>query len=794
MRIPKLHRLTASHALLAGAVLAVVAGLVVSTGRAPEAPGDRSQAAADLAAALGQALAAELATLRTAVEQAQPAAALASADPRALGTTEAKLGRAHPDVMRVWLLPPGFDRPDYASHPPLTYASLSLVQRSEQTRGPVPPEAQMLGTDQAQIALPVAVRASDGALAGHVLFSLNPAAVRRTLDGVPWPGGYAEIVQPVGTNEVVALASRGTPGSAGPASALDLPGTGWRLRYTPAAAPGGVPTGGIPGGWLVVGGGALLLGAGALYYLRQRRPAPRRAGRVPPVVTTASTDTVHERPSATVAREESLGPPPLPSVEEISAVEAAEATAEPEAQHRLVEPPPASIFLAYDIRGLVGETLAVDSARALGLAIGSEAHARGQQTLVVGRDGRLSSPELSIALVEGLVQSGRDVIDLGQVPTPVVYFASDFLETHSGVVVTASHNPPAYNGFKVFLGDEPLALGALTALRDRLVRGELTSGQGSVQSFDISAEYIRRVTEDIPAAVGSPFTLVVDCANGVAGDLAPRLYRALGHDVVELNCAVDGTFPGHDPDPTQPENLIDLSRAVREHNAHLGFAFDGDGDRLVVVDGQGRTVWPDRLLMLLASDILPRHPGATVLCDVKCTARLGRLVESLGGKTEMWRSGHSLMKARIRETGSVLAGEGSGHLYIRDRWYGFDDALYAGARVLEILRARGEAPTAVFEPLLAGKATAEIRIPMPAEQAAALLQRLSAEAFPGARATTRDGLRVDYPDRWGLVRASNTTPHLTLRFEGDDEGALARIQAEFRRALLAVEPRLALPF
>jgi phosphomannomutase/phosphoglucomutase len=315
------------------------------------------------------------------------------------------------------------------------------------------------------------------------------------------------------------------------------------------------------------------------------------------------------------------------------------------------------IFRAYDVRGVVGRTLTVEVVRLLGLAIGSEAHERGQQTVCVARDGRASSPELAMALSEGLRESGRDVIDVGEVPTPVLYFATYYLETGSGVMITGSHNPPDYNGLKIMLGGDTLFGDDIQALKQRILSKEFTAGEGKIQVLDISADYIRRVSDDIPVALGNAFKVVVDCGNGVAGNFAPKLIRALGHDVVELFCEVDGNFPNHHPDPSQPENLQDLIAAIREHDADLGFAFDGDGDRLGVVDSDGNIIWPDAQMMLFARDVLSRNPGAEIVFDVKCTSRLAKVISRLGGKPVMFKTGHSFIKNKLKETGAPLAGE-----------------------------------------------------------------------------------------------------------------------------------------
>ena len=467
---------------------------------------------------------------------------------------------------------------------------------------------------------------------------------------------------------------------------------------------------------------------------------------------------------------------------------------------------PASIFRAYDIRGIVGDTLTPEIVRWIGRAIGAEAHHRGVRTLVAGRDGRHSSPELFAALATGMRESGRDVVDVGRVPTPVLYFAAEHLRTASGVMVTGSHNPADYNGLKIVLAGETLHGGAIRDLGRRIEEDDLDAGRGAsapaalrsgaLRSAEVVGDYIDRIREEIPAVPGHEARkIVIDCGNGVAGEVAPRLLRALGHEVVELYCDVDGDFPNHHPDPSAPANLRDLITSVREHGADLGLAFDGDGDRLGVVDGDGTIIWPDRQMMLFAGDVLADNPGAEIVFDVKCSSLLPALIERLGGRPVMWKTGHSFIKARLRQTGALLAGEMSGHVFFADRWYGFDDALYAAARLVQILTALGEPSSRVFARLPAAKATPEIRISVGEGGQARLVEPLLAgDHFAGGRKTTIDGLRVDFADRWGLVRASNTEPSLVLRFEGTDDEALERIQGEFRQALLSVDPALELPF
>jgi len=454
-----------------------------------------------------------------------------------------------------------------------------------------------------------------------------------------------------------------------------------------------------------------------------------------------------------------------------------------------------SIFRAYDIRGVLGKTLDADVAREIGRAIGSEAQQRGLKEIAVGRDGRLSGPELAAALIEGLRAAGCDVIDIGAAPTPVLYFATYHLNIGSGVMVTGSHNPPDYNGFKIVLGNETLSEGAIQDLYSRISEGRYTSGNGGLQRMDVSRDYIGRITDDVQ--VEHKMKVVVDCGNGIPGAVAPQVLEGIGCEVQPLYCDVDGKFPNHHPDPSDPQNLRDLILSVKQMNADVGIAFDGDGDRLGVVTSEGEVIFPDRLLMLFARDVLSRNPGATIIYDVKCTGKLQPWSLQAGGSPIMWKTGHSLIKAKMRETDAELAGEMSGHFFFRERWYGFDDGIYAAARLMEILAAdpEGRTPAEILASLPKGVSTPELKIAMDEGAHYQFIEKFQQTAqFEGARLTTIDGVRADWPDGWGLVRASNTTPVLVLRFDADSDDALLRIQDAFRRQLLALEANLKLPF
>ena len=454
---------------------------------------------------------------------------------------------------------------------------------------------------------------------------------------------------------------------------------------------------------------------------------------------------------------------------------------------------PPEIFKAYDIRGIVGRTLTAPTVEAIGRAIGSEALHRGRHSVAIGRDGRHSGPELAAALAAGLRASGVEVIDVGQVTTPMLYFAAHHLDTLSGVAVTGSHNPPDYNGLKIMIDGETLAAESIQALRERIERGDLREGQGSYRPHDIRPAYLERIVSDIKLA--RPLRIVVDCGNGVAGATAPELYRRLGCSVRELYCDVDGNFPNHHPDPSQPANLRDLIDALRSGEADLGFAFDGDGDRLGVVTPAGKIIYSDRQLMLFAADVLQRCPGAQVIYDVKSTRNLDPWIRRHGGVPVMWKTGHSFIKKKLQETGAPLAGEMSGHIFFKERWYGFDDGLYAGARLLEIL-SRHDNPGAVLEALPEAVSTPELQLKLAEGENYSLMERLKQTArFEGAREViTIDGLRAEYADGFGLARPSNTTPVIVLRFEADNPDALERIKRDFRAVLLAVKPDAALPF
>ena len=760
-----------------------------------EIEGTASQVASTMAATIKKQMQAALPD----VDLDELTTVLAGSSPDAVREAEASLVAATDKVIGARLLEPGVNDTDYDSLPPISFATLDMLRRSIKSGEEPAPEVHLFKQDGRHIATVYRLTSGED-LVGHLLLGVDVAVLTDAMKGVDVGEGYAELVQTAGGGSLV-LAKRGDANiRQGPAALRSkVAGTGRRVAYwmpgMQAADEGSTAALLVPVVSVFV---VLLVASGAAVVLRRRKGGPK-AAKAGALTGAVKSEDLREKLAA--LREGGAPPAPEEGVQVDGEVPDQAAPSEDAAPSP--PPPPSaaatvlspSIFRAYDIRGVVGETLSADVVREIGRAIGSEAYDRGQQALVVGCDGRLSSPELLEALVEGLRATGRDVIDVGSVPTPVLYFATHYLNTGSGVMVTGSHNPSQYNGMKIMLGGDTLFGDDISALRTRVESGQLTIGDGSYQNMDVVDEYIRRVSEDIPVALGGAFKVVLDCGNGIAGAVAPKLIRALGHDVVELFCDVDGNFPNHHPDPSQPDNLSTLIQTVQEQGADIGFAFDGDGDRLGVVDSGGNIIWPDRQLMLFAVDVLSRNAGAEIVFDVKCTSRLAKVIAAKGGKPVMWKTGHSFIKSKLKESGAPLAGEMSGHMFFQERWYGFDDAIYAAARMLEILMGLKREPKEIFAKLPAGVSTPELRLDMQEGEHFAFMEGLmQGEHFAEGEVTTIDGVRVDFADGWGLVRASNTTPSLVLRFEGDNQEALDRVQETFRKVLLDLDGSLSLPF
>ncbi len=574
------------------------------------------------------------------------------------------------------------------------------------------------------------------------------------------------------------LLERGDPAQAEAAERMAVPVQGTDLRVAAAVPHVGRPPLGLSGLPLFVVALALLL----LAYLLFRLPS-----RVERAFTAAPAPA--DGPEPTLA--EALTLPP----DEGQAAAAAPTVVVHDAPKPVPVQIDRGIFRAYDIRGVVGQTLDAGVAELIGHSVGSLMRDQDLTDIVVGRDGRLSGPDLVAGLVRGLRKAGRNVIDIGLAPTPVTYFGAFHLRTGCCISVTGSHNPPDYNGFKIVVGGLTLSGDAIADLHRRIADGRLydAPSPGGAVERDIADAYVERIASDIQLA--RPLKVVVDAGNGAAGEIGPRVLEAIGAEVIPLFCDIDGTFPNHHPDPSEPHNLEDLIGTVKRFDADLGIAFDGDGDRLGVVTKDGENIYPDRLLMLFAADVLDRNPGAVIVYDVKCTGRLPGHILRHGGSPLMWKTGHSLIKAKMRETEAELAGEMSGHFFFAERWYGFDDGIYAAARLLEILALDPDSPSDALKALPGGVSTPEIKVEMADGNPHGFVERFQQQArFEGARASTIDGLRVDWNDGWGLVRASNTTPVLVLRFDADSEEALGRILRDFSEQLHAVDPELRLPF
>jgi phosphomannomutase/phosphoglucomutase len=559
-------------------------------------------------------------------------------------------------------------------------------------------------------------------------------------------------------------------------NAVAIAKTPWRVvASAPLAEKGLFSAGGIVE--LVLGGLCFLLGAGCLFapgYLQ------RRSGQESEVVDADGADMTLEQMQQAGVIAAQAPPPPEFNIKE---------SPQPKV------PLDRSIFRAYDIRGIIGVNLDAGIACKVGEAVGTILVEKGLRGIVVGYDGRLSSPDMADGLCEGLASTGIEVINIGQVPTPVVYFAANTGEFTSGISVTGSHNPPDYNGLKIVIDGHTLSGDAIMEIFTRIIDKKIIRSDkpGAIRQQDIIPAYIARIAEDVH--IEQPLKVVVDCGNGVPGSVAPQVLRAIGAEVEELYCEVDGNFPNHHPDPSDPENLLNLIDLVKHNGADIGLAFDGDGDRLGVVTAAGEVIFADCLLMLFAEDVLSRNPGAAIIYDVKCTGALQGHILRNGGSPLMWKTGHSLIKAKMKETHAELAGEMSGHFFFSERWYGFDDGIYAAARLLEILAAAPEGVQAKFDELPKLVSTPELKAEVTeGEQHAFIAQFVEQARFEGARISLIDGVRADWPDGWGLVRASNTTPVLVLRFEANDDAALSRIQEAFRMQLLALKPDLSLPF
>ncbi|NWL79427.1 phosphomannomutase/phosphoglucomutase [Pseudomonas taiwanensis] len=790
----------------------------------------------------------QAATLRQAIAQLQADTSAAAHDPSLITALTggdagqllaAERGLGYRDgVVDAHLNLPGQAQQNTQRAAPMNFAALDMLRRLESGQQPSP-EAYKVG-ERWLVYSAAPLRLNEQSVSqGTLLMVFDLDRLLRSLPSVSADIGQLQLTQQFSNAPIQVLAQRGQAGDAAPI-ALDSGNPNWKLSFTPGQAL--TQTHFSPlllalAALLALGGAVLglKLSQGALQrklrddaqQLNQllqelsngksvkafslRLPAldslaqalarqPRRKPEPAPDNGLVQTPAGNHVAPASARPAESADPlfqdtdildiDILDEDQDLLGLEQAPAMTSIE---QIAPPLPASIFRAYDIRGVVGDTLTTETAYWVGRAIGSESLARGEPCVSVGRDGRLSGPELVQALIQGLMDCGCQVTDVGMVPTPALYYAANVLAGKSGVMLTGSHNPPDYNGFKIMVAGETLANEQITALHTRIQNNDLASGVGSIEAVDVLDRYFREIRDDI--ALAKPMKVVVDCGNGVAGVIAPQLIEALGCTVIPLFCDVDGTFPNHHPDPGKPENLEDLIAKVKEEKADLGLAFDGDGDRVGVVTNEGTIIYPDRLLMLFAKDVVSRNPGADIIFDVKCTRRLTSLISGYGGRPVMWKTGHSLIKKKMKETGALLAGEMSGHIFFKERWYGFDDGIYSAARLLEILSQDKRDAEHVFSAFPKDVSTPEINITVTDETKFHLIERLQREANWGeANLTTLDGVRVDYPKGWGLCRASNTTPVLVLRFEADTEEELERIKQVFRSQLTLIAPELNLPF
>lgn len=820
-------------AALAALLLLVAFGcgslLMQATALDPAAAGLRQQQTEQDAAALARRLEDRITLMHAMADDlaasADIAALLRDDLPLARQNLAGQLDAALPYLLRLRILPLGSARVALDETPPLSYAGLDMIRNAESGERSLPEALRVESRTLPVINIARRIESSeaesntvlgsvfltfDAAILGEILRSLNVAATGITLEQRVGDANWVPFVE-LGLNDGELLSV-----------SLPLTDSSWRLTYR--AHPSGLPAAPLslldllPGLLLILLGGlggliwgygrfakslrsdiaALVDSGSALIEGREgfgaghfeldpmahaatalQRAAASHQSQDP---ATASTVIAAAKPAARTAA--SL-PPVDDDFLEIDEIPTKDATGAVDK-----DPVPyAEIFRAYDIRGVMGSTLSEDVAYLLGRAIGSEAAAAGESKMLVAADGRHSSPALRGRLSAGIMASGLDVIDIGAVPTPILYFAAHISETRSGVMVTGSHNPPEYNGFKVVIAGETLAGPRITALRDRIAAEDFRDGSGSLEERDLVPDYIDRIASDVTLA--QPLKVVADCGNGIAGKIVPSLLEALGCEVLPLYCEVDGDFPNHHPDPNDAANLQDLITVVKAEGADIGLAFDGDGDRLGVVTERGEIIWPDRLMMLFARDIVGRNPGADVIFDVKCSRHLGSLIAEYGGRPIMGPSGHSHLKAKMKETQALLGGEFSGHICFGERWYGFDDGLYSGARLLEILASEAASAAELFEEFPNPASTPELKIASSDSAKFQVIEALAAgSAFEGGTLTTIDGIRVDYPEGWGLIRASNTQPMLTLRFEADDAKALAQIQLRFRKALKQVDNTL----
>lgn len=763
---------------------------------------------------------------------------------QALKQRASELKAIFPKALRVRLLPDTTSQPDKSSEPHFTYACIDLLNQSRKNNVSTQVEMHEIEGKQQHIDIMHAVTLR-GSVVGFVQLSIDSTLLDDWTKNAAGES-YLEVHQKIDDGKNHLIAQAGPASKQGTHAAIDIEGTNWQVE---AWAPYEGSESAFNLGMIFALVLGVVLSAIVVYVLRsllhkelstdlekylmlvtgtlkgakkhqydfslvEFKMAAAKVGNIrldqtnldrerdveDNKVSKSTQSTLPEADTMFMAKD-AIHLEELDDVSALDATEEQNSTSDIEQKSNAVAPAkpnlpalPEEIFKAYDIRGIVGESLTVENILYIGQAIGSEAKARGLDSIVFARDGRLSGPELGKALVTGLIASGIKVIDIGMLPTPTLYYAAAELSNGTGVMLTGSHNPSNYNGIKMVLGGDTLSGDVIQSLRQRILDNDLSVGEGSYSNEQVLDKYIDRITSDVK--LKRKMKIVIDCGNGVAGAIAPKLFTELGCDVTPLYCEVDGNFPNHHPDPSQPDNLKDLIAEVKKKNADLGLAFDGDGDRLGVVSGDGKIIWPDRLMMLFAKDVLSRNKGANIIFDIKCSSNLQTVIEEEGGVPLMWKTGHSLVKAKMKETNALLAGEMSGHIFFKERWYGFDDALYSAARLLEILAAQLRQARVVFSSLPDSVNTPELKIEMQEGENFKFMEKLKEKTieFTDAELTLIDGVRVDYSDGWGLVRASNTTPCLVLRFEGKNKKAMSAVQEKFREVLTGLKSDINLPF
>ncbi|MEQ1559869.1 MAG: phosphomannomutase/phosphoglucomutase [Methyloglobulus sp.] len=769
-------------------------------------------------------------------------AAVAHADAGNLNSTASRLEKYLPGVRKIRLFPVGTIEADQTNAPRMGYGDLDMVKGTFQ-ENPLPAIQGDIGPDR-HLAITRKILQGNQTV-GVILASMSFDFINQNLKDAVTGDNYMELRQ-----AKLVLSNIGNKGESEDFKQINVPNSSWDLYYRDPAS-GNLGSLGVILGFMIIPA-LLVLG---VFYVCYRQLSimltqdqdwllqafkdvltDKPKGSYPVslngmngvIASMVRFNREVEKRGVVAARnadndnfelEGFLGD--LPEVPAIAQNEQASLTViEPEKsleppiekddkmiEHQLLDLPEvieeipqpidekAAMFRAYDIRGIVGKTLTTEIVHDIGRALGSEAKESGCKIIVVGRDGRMSSPGLAEALSQGIISTGCTVLDIGMVPTPVLYFVVQHTDGRSGVMITGSHNPAEYNGLKMMIKGDTLSGARIQQLKQRIDnQAYVTGSTGTIEQNGMFAgEYIGTVNEDIQ--LNRPMKIVLDCGNGVAGELGPALFKSLGCEVVPLFCEIDGNFPNHHPDPSKPENLEDLIAAVKEHNADIGIAFDGDGDRLGVIDSDGNIIWPDRQMMLFAKDVLAGKPGSEIIYDVKCSRHLPDQIVKYGGRPLMWKTGHSFMKAKLKETGAKLAGEMSGHIFFNDRWFGFDDALYSAARLLQILSEEDQSSAEVFATFPNSINTPELNVLLTEGENFKFIDSMFANAsFKGGKVTDIDGMRIDFSDGWGLVRASNTTPSLVIRFEADNTDALAKIQEQFRQLMQKIKPDIQLPF